>query len=500
MLRCQYPRHSELHDRRLSTAVLPPGIIAPAGGCDARPMPRPPGPRRATGETDPRSREGGSAMGLRRSFWLPFFGVPRGRARVGGRPAHAEPGAAALRDDGRAAGPAARRRRCWTWAAGRRGCWPSRPRTSATSPAWTPRRFRWAWLGKRLAERIAAGHGRDRPGRCHGAALGGRPLQRRQLPELPEVRPRSPEGAAGDAPGPASRRAGRAHVRQRTSRTRAGRARSTPSASGSGARTTARRMMEEAGFTDVSVGRTPTRSALQLVRGAKRTATGRSRRPSRHRRLVEEAVAMSTSTSPSRSDPPPPLACHPLLRGRPPRLPSTHGRAARALASEARPLGDHVPHDDRAPHGQGAERDARLLRGRPEPGRARRERLGRCRACLVAQPPGPSRRQGRAQGRASSGQGTRGGGRGAGTPVGPLARPRRPVRGDPHGRHRQRTPPGCRASRRSWCWSRDGRPRRGRGVLGDVAHGDEPVAVEATTCGTSAGHAINSCRRSDRPS
>jgi SAM-dependent methyltransferase len=40
-------------------------------------MQRPPGPRRATGETDPLAQEG-SAMGLRRSFWLPFFGVPRG--------------------------------------------------------------------------------------------------------------------------------------------------------------------------------------------------------------------------------------------------------------------------------------------------------------------------------------------------------------------------------------------------------------------------------------
>ena len=31
-------------------------------------------------------------MGLRRSFWFPFFGVPRGAARVGGRPADADPG------------------------------------------------------------------------------------------------------------------------------------------------------------------------------------------------------------------------------------------------------------------------------------------------------------------------------------------------------------------------------------------------------------------------
>ena len=52
----------------------------------------------------------------------------------------------------------------------------------------------------------------------------------------------------------------------------AGRARSTPWASGSGAWTTARRMMEEAGFTDVSVADMPTRLGLQFVRGAKRAA------------------------------------------------------------------------------------------------------------------------------------------------------------------------------------------------------------------------------------
>jgi SAM-dependent methyltransferase len=48
-------------------------------------MLRPPGPRRATGETDPLAQEG-SAMGLGRSFWFPFFGVPRGPlGRVGAR-------------------------------------------------------------------------------------------------------------------------------------------------------------------------------------------------------------------------------------------------------------------------------------------------------------------------------------------------------------------------------------------------------------------------------
>jgi SAM-dependent methyltransferase len=40
-------------------------------------MQRPPGPRRANGETGPCASEG-SAMGLRKSFWIPFFGTPRG--------------------------------------------------------------------------------------------------------------------------------------------------------------------------------------------------------------------------------------------------------------------------------------------------------------------------------------------------------------------------------------------------------------------------------------
>ena len=43
---------------------------------------------------------------------------------------------------------------------------------------------------RRLRQRIAAGTARDRPGRCRGTAVAGRPVQCRHEPELPEVRPR----------------------------------------------------------------------------------------------------------------------------------------------------------------------------------------------------------------------------------------------------------------------------------------------------------------------
>ena len=66
---------------------------------------------------------------------------------------------------------------------------------------------------RRLADRIAAGTARDRPGRCHGDAVAGRPLQRRHRVRPPRVRPRPLEGPERDAPRPAPRWAGAAHAR-----------------------------------------------------------------------------------------------------------------------------------------------------------------------------------------------------------------------------------------------------------------------------------------------
>ena len=81
---------------------------------------------------------------------------------------------------------------------------------------------------------------------------------------------------------------------------------------------------------------------------------------------------------------------HPPRLGRAPRHLPVHGRPARPAAADAGPVRDAAPDDGRAPLRQGARGDPRLLRGRPQPGHARDERLGRGRAGLVAEPPGPT--------------------------------------------------------------------------------------------------------------
>lgn len=65
---------------------------------------------------------------------------------------------------------------------------------------------------QRLADRIAAGTAEIVMGDAHGAALGGRAVQRRRLAELREVHPGSSAGIAGDVPGPSPRWPGRADV------------------------------------------------------------------------------------------------------------------------------------------------------------------------------------------------------------------------------------------------------------------------------------------------
>jgi len=83
---------------------------------------------------------------------------------------------------------------------------------------------------------------------------------------------------------------------------------------------------------------------------------------------------------------------HPQRMGGAPRDPSVHRRAARARDANARrQVRILAPDDGRAPLWSRACRHPRLLRGWTEPRHLGHERLGRCRARLVAQPPGTAR-------------------------------------------------------------------------------------------------------------
>jgi hypothetical protein len=71
-----------------------------------------------------------------------------------------------------------------------------------------------------------------------------------------------------------------------------------------------------------------------------------------------------------------------------------------AVALQAWPLGHAAPDDHGPPHGPAPQRHRRLPPGRPQPGHAGDERLGRPGAGLVAQPAGPARGDRRAGGEA----------------------------------------------------------------------------------------------------
>ena len=78
-----------------------------------------------------------------------------------------------------------------------------------------------------------------------------------------------------------------------------------------------------------------------------------------------------------------------------------------------RQVRDDAPHHGRAAFRPAPGRDRRLLRGRPEPGHAGHERLGRGRARVVAEPPGAAGHGRRAQGWPTCRPRSRRGGRGA---------------------------------------------------------------------------------------
>ena len=140
---------------------------------------------------------------------------------------------------------------------------------------------------------------------------------------------------------------------------------------------------------------------------------------------------------------------HPPRLGRAPRHLPGHGRPARPAAPDAGPVRAAAPDDGRAPLGPGARGDPRLLRGGPQPGHARDERLGRGRAGLVAEPPRPTRGPGHPEGRRPLGARPRRPGRRAPAPLGRLPGVRRLGR-----RHRRLRAAAGRPRRRWWCSSR----------------------------------------------
>ena len=136
------------------------------------------------------------------------------------------------------------------------------------------------------------------------------------------------------------------------------------------------------------------------------------------------------------------------LDGAPRPLPAQRG-SDRPLATGGRQqVRDDAPHDARATVGPAAGRDRRLLRGRPEPGHAGHERLGRHGAGVVAEPPGGARHDRRPGRRLPRRARSRRHGRGARAAVGDV--PRLPGLGR---RHRRRSPRGDRSRRRWSCSS-----------------------------------------------
>src|SRR5688572_25452047 len=105
-----------------------------------------------------------------------------------------------------------------------------------------------------------------------------------------------------------------------------------------------------------------------------------------------------------------------------PRDLSAQWGAKRPVAAEAEPMGHDAPHNDGSPFRQGAQRDPRLLRGRPKPRDHGDERLGRARASLVAQPAGASRRESGVTRWLARDPGPRGQGGRARAPLGTVAR------------------------------------------------------------------------------
>src|SRR5512132_410612 len=79
---------------------------------------------------------------------------------------------------------------------------------------------------------------------------------------------------------------------------------------------------------------------------------------------------------------------HPSLLVDPPSDLPAHRWPPGAVAPQAWPLGHAAPDDDGPPHRPAPQRHRRVLPGRPEPGHAGDERLGRPGAGLVAQPAG----------------------------------------------------------------------------------------------------------------
>ena len=81
----------------------------------------------------------------------------------------------------------------------------------------------------------------------------------------------------------------------------------------------------------------------------------------------------------------------PLRLVRAPRRLSDERWPLGTVATEGHPLGHDAVDHHRPTHRPRAQRDPRLLRGRPEPCHPRDERLGRRRAGLVAEPAGRAR-------------------------------------------------------------------------------------------------------------
>ena len=138
---------------------------------------------------------------------------------------------------------------------------------------------------------------------------------------------------------------------------------------------------------------------------------GRSRGVHDQRRQTPAATASSLARA--------------LVLARTPWSVPAHGQTGRPVASEREPLGHDDAEDDRAPHRQGASRDRRVHRGWSEPRNASDERLGRRRACMVAQPAGGSRGDSRSRRRAVPDHGSSGRGGRTGAPLATVARDRR---------------------------------------------------------------------------